>query len=373
VKLLIFGLAISSSWGNGHATLWRGLCSALIQRGHRVLFFERDVDYYACNRDLHELPPGGRLILYPSWLEILPLARRELTGADAAIVTSYCPDGVAASDLVLDSAVPMRAFYDLDTPVTLARLEAGEEVAYIGPRGLADFDLVLSYTGGRALERLRARLGARRTAPLYGSVDPAAHRPVPPVPGYRADLSYLGTFAADRQAVLEELFVAPARRHPKRRFVLGGACYPADFPWADNIFFVRHLPPEEHPAFFASSRLTLNVTRAAMAALGHCPSGRLFEAASCGTPILSDAWEGLESFFAPGREILLARTRADVDTALGLGDGELRRIAAAARERVLAEHTARHRAIQLERLLGERPAAAHGHPPVEAAFIQTGA
>jgi spore maturation protein CgeB len=350
VKLVIFGLAISSSWGNGHATLWRGLCSALIRRGHRVVFFERDVDYYAVHRDLQELP-GGRLALYPSWAEVLPLAERELADADAAIVTSYCPDGIAATDLVLGSAVPMRAFYDLDTPVTLARLKAGEELAYIGPGGLAGFDLVLSYTGGRALDALRARLGAGRVAPLYGSVDPDAHRPTTPVETYRADLSYLGTFAADRQAALEELFVEPARLHPERRFLLGGACYPGDFPWTPNIFFVRHLPPVEHPAFFSSCRLTLNVTRAAMAAMGYCPSGRLFEAAACGAPILSDRWEGLDAFFTPGREILTAASREDVRTALRLDEGEIRRIATAARERTLDEHTAWHRSLELERLL----------------------
>jgi spore maturation protein CgeB len=356
VKLLIFGLAISSSWGNGHATLWRGLCSSLIRRGHRVLFFERDVDYYARHRDLAELPPGGRLVLYRDWPDVLPLARRELADADAAIVTSYCPDGVAATGLILDSTVPMRAFYDLDTPVTLARLAAGEEVAYLGPGGLGGFDLVLSYTGGRALEELRDRLGARRTAALYGSVDPGVHRPVPPDPGYRADLSYLGTFAVDRQAALEELFIGPARRLPEHRFVLGGACYPADFPWTKNIFFVRHLPPVEHPAFFSSSRLTLNVTRAAMATMGYCPSGRLFEAAACGTPVLSDVWEDLDSFFAPGREILLARDGTDVEAALGMDDGELHRIGRAARERVLEEHTADRRAEELVELLGGSPA-----------------
>jgi spore maturation protein CgeB len=352
VKLVIFGLAISSSWGNGHATLWRGLCAALIRRGHRVVFFERDVDYYAQHRDFFELP-GGRLVLYPGWPEALPQARRELADADAAIVTSYCPDGVAASALVLASPAPHRVFYDLDTPVTLARLAAGETVPYIGPDGLSGFDLVLSYTGGRALDELQDRLGARRVAPLYGSVDPAVHRPVPPVPGYEADLSYLGTIAADRQAALEALFVEPARRHPERRFLLGGACYPADFPWTDNTFFVRHLPPSEHPAFFGSCRLTLNVTRAAMAAMGYCPSGRLFEAAACGAPVVSDGWDGLEAFFTPGQEILIARDPDDVGAALERTDAELRRIALAARERTLAEHTAACRAAELERLLDD--------------------
>lgn len=362
MKLIIFGLAVSSSWGNGHATLWRGLCGALARRGHHVVFYERDVDYYAIHRDLFELP-GGRLVLYPSWDDIVANAQQELRGADAAIVTSYCPDGVAASELILDSPIPARVFYDLDTPVTLARLGAGERVDYIGPRGLADFDLVLSYTGGTALDELCRRLGARRVAPLYGSVDPGVHRPAPAVERYRADLSYLGTFAADRQQALEELFVAPARACPDRRFVLGGACYPTDFPWTSNIFFVRHLPPGEHPAFFGSSRLTLNVTRAAMAAMGYCPSGRLFEAAACGTPVISDAWEGLDSFFTPGHEILIARRRDDVCDALRLGDAELTRIAAAARERALTEHSAACRAEELVRLLEGAGTATTGTRP----------
>jgi spore maturation protein CgeB len=350
VKLAIFGLAISSSWGNGHATLWRGLCSALIAQGHRVLFFERDVEWYAANRDLHELP-GGRLLLYREWSEIEPTAHRELRNVDAAIVTSYCPDALAATALMLRSPVPVRTFYDLDTPVTLANLLSGRTVPYIGTRALRDYDLVLSYTGGTALDGLREHLGARQVAPLYGSVDPEVHKEVGPVAAYRADLSYLGTFAADRQAALEELFVAPAQMAPERRFVLGGSAYPANFPWTENIHFVRHLPPGEHPAFYSSSRLTLNITRAAMAAMGHCPSARLFEAAACGTSILSDRWDGLDAFFAPGREILLARNRRDVAQALELSDAELSRIGAAARERALAEHTAAHRARELMSLI----------------------
>ena len=227
------------------------------------------------------------------------------------MVTSYCPDGLAATELVLGANLPVRCFYDLDTPVTLARLEAGETVDYIGPDGLRGFDLVLSYTGGGALDALRTRLGARRTAPIYGSVDPAPHRPAPPRQQYQALLSYLGTYAADRQATLERLFVEPARRLPDERFVIGGAQYPDGFPWTANTYFVRHLPPPEHPAFYSSSRLTLNVTREAMARMGWCPSGRLFEAAACGVPILSDWFDGLDSFFAPGHEILVAHTTDD--------------------------------------------------------------
>ena len=365
MKLVIFGLTLSSSWGNGHATIWRGLCRALHRLGHRVVFFERDVPYYAFNRDLVELP-GTDLRLYPSWEEVLPQARREVADADVAMVTSYCPDGVAATDLVLDADGPQRVFYDLDTPVTLARLEAGEPVAYLGPRGLGGFDLVLSYTGGAALTELRERLGARRVAPLYGSVDPQLHRPSEPQPWYQADLSYLGTYAADRQPALERLLLEPARRLPDRRFVIAGAQYPEDFPWQPNIWFVRHLPPADHPAFFASSPLTLNVTRADMARMGWCPSGRLFEAAACGTAVLSDTWDGLGDFFAPGREILLAETTEEALAALTLPREEVLRIGRAARERALAEHTAERRAREMLDLLAATGSGAlpEAPPPV---------
>jgi spore maturation protein CgeB len=348
MKLVIFGLTISSSWGNGHATLWRGLCRALAAQGHTVVFFERDVSYYADNRDLREIP-GCELVLYGSWAEVLPAARRHAAEADVAMVTSYCPDGIAASELVLDSPAPARVFYDLDTPVTLDALRSGAPVAYIGERGLRDFDLVLSFTGGAALDQLRTTLGARRVAPLYGHVDLEVHRPVPPLGDMRADLSYLGTYAADRQAGVEALLLEPARRLPERRFLIGGAQYPQDFPWTPNLFFMQHLPPAQHPAFYCSSRLTLNVTRRAMAEMGYCPSGRLFEAAACGVPILTDTWEGLDEFFRPGEEILTARGTEEALAALALGPDELGRIARAGRERVLDEHTSARRAEELVR------------------------
>jgi spore maturation protein CgeB len=351
MRFVIFGLTVSSSWGNGHATLWRGLARALARRGHHIVFFERDVPYYAANRDLTKIP-GGELVLYEHWRDVLPRARRELAAADVAMVTSYCPDGVAATSLIGDEGSRARSvFYDMDTPVTLENVRAGNEVAYLGPRGLRDFDLVLSYTGGPSLDELRVLLGARRVHTLYGHVDPAVHHRVPPRDNYVCSLSYLGTYAADRQAALEELFIVPARRLPRHDFVIGGAQYPAAFPWTPNIRFVRHMPPPEHPAFFSSSRFTLNVTRRAMAENGWCPSGRLFEAAACGTPVITDAWPGLEEFFVPGRELIVARTTEDTVAALELDDAQVARIAAAARERVLADHTSDRRAEQLEALL----------------------
>jgi spore maturation protein CgeB len=361
MRIAVFGLTISSSWGNGHATLWRGLCKALAQLGNRVVFFEHDQPYYAHARDWNELP-GGELVLYASWAEIAQRAERELHDSDAAIVTSYCPDALYARDAIAAASRPLCVFYDLDTPVTLDRMRCGEPVGYIDSTGLRGYDLVLSYTGGAALEELRATLGARRVRALYGHVDPLLHHPVQREQRYFADLSWLGTYAPDRQAQLEELFVEPARRRPSCKFLLGGAQYPQNFPWTDNVYFVRHVPPENHAAFFSSSRLTLNVTREAMARMGWCPSGRLFEAAACGAAIVSDEWAGLDHFYEPGSQILLARTAQDIVEALMLEDAELERIGRAARERTLEQHTSMHRARLLLRYLEE---AAVASPAVE--------
>jgi spore maturation protein CgeB len=350
MKLTIFGLTISSSWGNGHATLWRGLCRALVKRGHQITFFERDVPYYAEHRDLAELS-GVKLIFYTDWTEIRPQAQRQLADADVGMVTSYCPDGIAATSLLLASPANLKTFYDLDTPLTLECFRAGRPLSYIGPQGLGGFDLVFSYTGGVALKQLQSQLGARRVAPLYGSVDPEIHRPLPPVTGYGADISYLGTYAKDRQAALDMLFMEPARRLPQYRFIIGGALYPQEFPWSENISFVRHLPPPEHASFYCSSRMTLNITRKAMAGMGYCPSGRLFEAAACGAPIISDWWEGLDVFFSPGSEIIIARKSEDTCAALEMSPEQLGAIGRAARERALARHTAEQRAIELEAAL----------------------
>jgi spore maturation protein CgeB len=352
MKLVIFGLTLSSSWGNGHATLWRGLIRGLSVRGHEVVFFEHDVPYYAAHRDVTTLS-DGQLILYDEWGAVLPQARLHACDADAVIVTSYCPDAIAAARLIFDEGTrALRVFYDLDTPVTLARLEAGDRVDYLPSNGLRDFDLVLSYTGGAALSALQERLGAREVAPLYGHVDPEVHRPVPVNVDARATLSYLGTYAHDRQDTLLRLFIEPAKLRPADRFVLAGSGYPQDFPWQPNIWFVRHIAPGGHATFFCSSRLTLNVTRADMAAMGFCPSGRLFEAAACGAPLLTDSWPGLEEFFTPGEEILVARSTDDAVAAVDSSSNLLERIARAGRERTLAEHTSAHRAGQLIDILG---------------------
>ena len=353
MHLVVFGLCMSSSWGNGHATLWRGLVKALVQGGHTLTFYEKDAPYYASTRDGWEPPVGARLCIYADLEHVRDGIETELSYTDVAISTSYCPDGIAACRIILDSPVPIKAFYDLDTPVTLDAFGSGAVLPYLPAEGLGGFDLVLSYTGGRALDELQTHLGARRVAPLYGWVDPETHYPTSPTAEFSSELCYLGTFAADRQRALEDLFVQPARLRPDKRFAIGGAQYPDDFPWTSNIFFVRHLPPMLHPAFFCSARATLNVTRRAMAHYGYCPSGRLFEAAACGVPIITDSWEGLDSFFEPGQEVMVASSTEEVLNGLSMSDSELGKLAQAARARVLEEHSASRRVLQLEAICEE--------------------
>jgi spore maturation protein CgeB len=350
VKIVIFGLSVSSAWGNGHATLLRGLFRALNNLGHEVHFFERDTPYYAAHRDAESLP-FARLHYYTDWSENLGRVKLELSTAEVAIVTSYCPDGIAACDLVLNSNLPRTAFYDMDTPVTLSRLERGETVEYMPEQGLAGFDLVLSYTGGQALDQLRHQLGARCASTLYGWVDPQLHYRVDPSSRFAADLSYLGTYSPDRQAALEELLIEPARAMENLHFLIAGAMYPSPEAWPRNIRHFGHVAPPEHASFYSSSPLTLNVTRALMASMGYCPSGRLFEAAACGTAILSDSWAGLELFFQPGEEILIARSTRDAVSAISKDPGCLRQIGLRARERALDCHTAEIRARRLSSLL----------------------
>src|SRR4051812_43421514 len=237
MKIVIFGLSITSSWGNGHATLLRGLFRALHDAGHEVHFFEKDTPYYASHRDLTS-SPIAHIHLYGDWAAVLPQAERELSDADVGMVTSYCQDGKDASDLVLQSRLWRKAFYDMDTPVTLSQLGRGETVPYLPGSGLAGFDIVLSYTGGLALQQLRDVLGATRTAALYGWVDPQVYYRVAAEPKFVSKLSYLGTYAADRQQALEDLFVKPAERLKGDGFLIGGAMYRGTQSWPKNIRFI---------------------------------------------------------------------------------------------------------------------------------------
>ncbi len=351
MKIVIFGLSITSSWGNGHATTFRALCSALHARGHDIVFFEHDLEWYASNRDLPH-PGFCRVRIYDQWAEVAAAARSELSTADVAVVGSYFPDGIVAADTVLDSAVPVKAFYDIDTPITVAALRERGNTEYLRAEQIPGFDLYFSFTGGPMLRELEQRFGAPCAVPLYCSFDPDQYHPYPPHKRYAADFSYMGTYAPDRQPKIEEWFCEVARRLPQRKFLLAGPQYPKSLRWPANVRRITHLNPRWHARFYSSSRLTLNVTRRDMVLAGYSPSVRLFEAAACGIPIVSDNWPGLDTFFEPQREILLPACAADVVRYLtDYDDCGLRRIGEQARARVVAEHTSATRARQFEEAL----------------------
>ena len=345
LDIAILGLSITSSWGNGHATTFRGLVRELAERGHRVTFLERDVPWYAENRDMPH-PPGCRTVLYASLDELAREHEALVRDADVVIVGSYVPEGVAVGEWATATARGAVAFYDIDTPVTLAKLARGDH-EYLTPALVGRYDLYLSFTGGPTLDRLERDLRSPMARALYCSVDPALYYPEPAE--VRWDLGYMGTYSDDRQPTLDRLLIEPARRWPDGRFVVAGPQYPADIDWPANVERVTHLPPREHRAFYNAQRFALNVTRADMIAAGWSPSVRLFEAAACGTPIVSDWWEGLDEVLRVGEEILVAHASEDARRIVqGMPEDERRAIGAAARARVLAAHTAAHRAAELE-------------------------
>ena len=347
MKIVICGLAITSSWGNGHATTYRSITRALKARGHEIVFFERDLEWYRSNRDMPE-PPFCRLHIYESWQDAAPRLRSELRDADVGIVGSYFPDGIRAASEVLDSRAAIKAFYDIDTPITVSRLRAGD-TEYLRRDQVAGFDLYFSFTGGPTLRELETRFGARRAVPLYCSFDPDRHRLSRPEPRFHCDLSYMGTYAPDRQRKLTELLCRPATRLPNSRFMVAGPQYPGSIEWPPNVRHIIHLEPKFHAPFYCSSRFTLNLTRKQMVEAGYSPSVRLFEAAGSGAAIISDWWKGLDTFFRPQQEILTADSAEQVIRYLKeITWEEARTIGRRARERVLAEHSAEKRAAQFE-------------------------
>jgi spore maturation protein CgeB len=345
LRIVILGLSITSSWGNGHATTYRALVRALVERGHDLLFLERDAPWYAANRDLPQ-PPYGRTVLYQALNELRTGFGDAVRRADLVMVGSYVPEGVEVGKWVVATAQGVTAFYDIDTPVTLAKLGVGD-YEYLTPALIPAYHLYLSFSGGPALEILERDYGAQAARPLYCSVDPALYHPEEEPLAWT--MGYMGTYSPDRQPGLEELLLAPARDRPQDQFVVAGPNFPDTQNWPPNIAHINHLPPAQHRRFYNQQRFTLNLTRADMVRLGYSPSVRLFEASACGTPIISDTWAGIETFYTPEQEILLARSRNDVLGYLhDLSEAERQSIGERARQRTLTSHTAAHRAQQLE-------------------------
>ena len=342
MRVVVLGLSITSSWGNGHATNFRALCTALRARGHDVLFLERDQPWYASSRDF----AASWVELYDSIEDLRGLAHA-VESADLVLVGSFVPQGVEVAEWALETARGVVGFWDIDTPVTIAAMQRGE-CEYLTPALVPRFDLYLSFTGGPLLDAL----GARRPHPFWCMVDPLRYAPAETA--CRWDLGYLGTYSDDRQPTLEELLLEPARRQASRHFVVGGPMYPEEIDWPDNVDRIENVPPGDHAAFYSAQRFTLNVTRSDMIRAGWSPSVRLFEAAACGTPVVSDWWDGLDAFFEPGHEILVAADADDVNRILSdTGEDERQAMGRAARARVLRRHTGAQRAAELELLVDE--------------------
>jgi spore maturation protein CgeB len=315
-----------------------------------VLFLERNLPIYDQHRDLPN-PPYVTTERYSSIVELRERFSRAMRDADLVVVGSFVPEGATVGAWITEECRGKVAFYDLDTPVTLSRLSHGDH-AYLTPALIPRYDLYLSATGGPTLERLERNHGAPRARALYCAADTDVYYPQPTP--MRWDLGYLGTYSDDRQSSVERLLLEPARRMRRGRFAVAGAQYPASLTWPDNLSRIEHLPPDEHRIFYNAQRFTLNLTRRAMIESGWSPSARLFEAAACGTPVLSDAWPGIETFFQPGEEILLVRSPEDVLRRLReMKEDKRLTVGQRARQRVFAEHTAMHRAETFERYTRE--------------------
>jgi spore maturation protein CgeB len=350
MNIVILGLSITSTWGNGHATTFRSLVRALSARMNDIVFLERDVEWYANQRDLPD-PPFCQLGLYKTLSDLKDRFQANVKAADLVILGSYVPEGVAVAEWITRHAEGPVAFYDIDTPVTMAKLAKGDH-EYLSPDLIPRFDLYLSFTGGPFLERLAARFGARMARPLYCSADPNIYYPQPDQKLW--DVGYIGTYSADRHCQLEQLLLAPANLWPSGRFIVAGSQYPPDIRWPSNLVRISHLPSPDHRRFYNQQRFTLNLTRDPMVQAGFSPSVRLFEAAACGTAIISDSWEGLETFFEPEKEILVAGSTHDVlDMTRTISNASCAELGQAARRRFLKEHTPDFRAAQLEGYVAE--------------------
>jgi spore maturation protein CgeB len=350
MKIVILGLSITSSWGNGHATTYRSFVKGLSRRGHRVLFLERDVEWYSSNRDMPD-PEFCKVMLYDSLSGLKEKYHDVVEDASLVIVGSYVPDGIEVCEWVLNTASGIKAFYDIDTPVTLSKLR-NKTCQYINARLIPAFDLYLSFTAGPCLDIFESEFGSPAARKFYCSVDPELYHPARCRKLW--DLGYLGTYSPDRQPGLSELLVKPAAKWPEGRFVVGGPQYPDTICWPSNVERIDHLPPTEHNDFYNSQRYTLNITRQDMVKMGYSPSVRLFEAAACGVPVISDYWTGIYTIFDPGSEILISANALDTLKYLKeIPEAKRRDIGLSARNKVLEKHTGEHRALELEHYVSD--------------------
>jgi spore maturation protein CgeB len=352
VRVAMFGSSLVSAYWNGAATYYRGILQALHERGFEIDFYEPDAYRRQEHRDIAD-PPYASVNIYRATPDGAAQALERARHADILIKAS----GIGAQDEFLESAVPAAArahtlsvFWDVDAPATLERMRGDPGDPF--RQSLRAFDLVLTYGGGQPVIDEYVGFGARRCVPIYNALDPATHHPVARDQRFAGDLGFLGNRLPDREARVREFFLGPASRMSQCRFVLGGSGWEQGIELPGNLSYVGHVYTRDHNAFNCSPRAVLNINRDSMVATGFSPPTRVFEAAGAGACLLCDAWEGIEQFLEPDREVLCVRSGAEVEATLaGLSEPRARSIGEAARRRVLSEHTYAHRAVTLASLL----------------------
>jgi spore maturation protein CgeB len=351
MNIAFFGSSLVSAYWNGAATYYRGIIRALAARGHRVTFYEPDAFERQSHRDIPD-PDWARVVVYPATEDGVARALDHARGADLVVKAS----GVGVFDELLDKAVldlrtpnGLAVFWDVDAPATLDRLESHPDDPFhaLVPR----YDLVLTYGGGDPVVRAYERAGARLCVPIYNALDPTTHFPTDPDPRFAGDLGFLGNRLPDREVRVEEFFLRAAAQCPERTFLLGGNGW-GDKPMPANVKYLGHVYTRDHNTFNCSALAVLNISRESMARYGFSPATRVFEAAGAAACLITDAWEGIETFLEPESEVLVARHGDEVaERLLGLTPERAQAIGQAARRRILSEHTYAHRAAQVEAVL----------------------
>jgi spore maturation protein CgeB len=351
MRIAFFGSSLVSAYWNGAATYYRGIIRALADLGHEITFFEPDAYDRQKHRDIDD-PPWARVVVYPALESGVAGVLEQASGADVVVKAS----GVGVFDELLEKEVlglqgqrTSVIFWDVDAPATLDRIAADPRDPMRG--NIPGYDLILTYGGGNPVVQAYLGLGARRCVPVYNGLDPRTHHPCPSEARFRADLSFLGNRLPDREVRVEEFFLGPAERMPDRSFLLGGSGW-SDKPLSRNVSYMGHVYTRDHNALNCSALAVLNISRESMARYGFSPATRVFEAAGAGACVISDRWEGLETFFEPEEEILVAANGEEVaDQLEGLTGQRAMRIGKAALRRVLSEHTYGHRAKLVQNLL----------------------